>query len=206
MALDLADLTVPDLLARGELVCRRARSSELELLYNWRAAFDAETLGAREDRTLRAAARRTVDQLQTGGDNWVLTRDGRLRATCTVLGETGETIQIGGVSTPRDRRNRGYGRAVVAGTLLAARTRGRSRGLLFTDDAAAERAYRAIGFGVIGEVGLVVLRPAVRWAQSRRGACISADQGVGSARSGQRSIDMPGGRQSRPQARRSWVR
>jgi GNAT superfamily N-acetyltransferase len=136
----------------------------------------------------------------------VLTRDGRLRATCTVLGEIGETIQIGGVSTPRDRRNRGYGRAVVAGTLLAARTRGRSRGLLFTDNTAAERAYRAIGFGVIGEVGLVVLRPAVRWAQSRRGACISADQGVGSARSGQRSIDMPGGRQSRPQARRSWVR
>jgi hypothetical protein len=63
MALDLADLTVPEPLARGELVCRRARSSELELLYNWRAAVDAETLGAREDRTLRAAARRTVDQL-----------------------------------------------------------------------------------------------------------------------------------------------
>ena len=203
MALDLIDLVVPEPLACGALNCRRARSSELELLYNWRSAFDAETLGRREDHALRAAARQTIDFLQKTGDNWVLSRDGRLLASCTVLGESGETIQIGGVSTPIERRNRGYGRAVVAGALQAARARGRARGLLFTNNPAAERAYRAIGFAAIGEVGLVLPAAAGREARPRRGACISAAQGVGSARSGQGSIAMPGGRRGRLQVGRS---
>jgi len=203
MALDLTDLVVPEPLARGDLVCRRARSSELELLYNWRAAFDAETLGRREDQALRAAARRMVDRLQMDGDNWVLTRDGRLLATCAVLGETDETIQIGGVHTPKGRRGRGYGRAVVAGTLLAVRARGRNRATLFTDNPAAERAYRAIGFAAVDEVGFVVLSSAGRAAAPRRGACISPGDGVGSARSEQGEFDDPGGPAARPEMGRS---
>lgn len=203
LALDLSGLEVPAPLARADLVCRRARSSELELLYNWRAAFDAETLGRREDRALRATARRTVDRLQAGGDNWVLTRDGRLLATCTVLGETDETIQIGGVHTPKDRRKRGYGRAVVAGTLMAARRRGRARATLFTNNPAAERAYRAIGFAAVGAVGLVVLRLARQASSPWRGACISAGDGVGSARSGRGQVDSPGDATVRPEVGRS---
>jgi GNAT superfamily N-acetyltransferase len=215
MTLDLMDLILPEPLARGELVCRRARSSELELLYNWRAGFDAETLGLREDHALRTAARRTVDRLQKGGDNWVLTRGGRLVAGCTVIGETGETIQIGGVSTPKDRRNRGYGRAVVAGTLRAARDRGRARALLFTDNPAAERAYRTLGFAASGEVGLVTLgAPGEALGQGRE-ACISGAYGVVSPRPGRGPAnnrgdnrggsrrDNPGGRQARPQVGRS---
>lgn len=211
MALDLMDLIVPEPLARGELACRRARNSELELLYNWRAAFAAETSGVPEDHALRMAARQTIDLLQKSGDNWVLTRDGRLLATCTVLGETGETIQIGGVSTPQDRRNRGYGRAVVAGTLEAARARGQTRAILFTDNPAAERAYRAIGFTANGEVGLVMLGPAGGTVTARRDACISAAYGVGSAHSGRGPVDNRGdsrgdnrrGRQTRLKVGRS---
>jgi RimJ/RimL family protein N-acetyltransferase len=192
MGLALADLIVPEPLARGELVCRRARSSELDLLYNWRAAFDAENSGRPDDGALRAAARRTIDLLQSGGDNWVLTRHGRLVATCSVLGETDETIQIGGVCTPVDRRNRGYGRAVVAGTLRAARERGRVRSILFTNNPAAERAYRAIGFAASGQVGWVTLGSPGRTVTPRRDACFSADDGVGSARSGRGSTDNRG--------------
>jgi RimJ/RimL family protein N-acetyltransferase len=203
MGLDLTDLVVPEPLVRGELVCRRARSSELELLYNWRAAFDAETLGRREDLSVRATARRTVDRLQAGGDNWVLTRDGRLLATCTVLGETDATVQIGGVHTPNDRRGRGYGRAVVAGTLLAAQVRGPNRATLFTDNPAAERAYRAIGFAAVGEVGFVVLTPAARAATPRRGACISPGDGVGSAHSRRGPIDKAGSEPVRPEVGRN---
>ena len=203
MALDLTDLAVPEPLARGDLVCRRARSSELELLYNWRAAFEAEALGRREDPAVRAAARRTVDRQQADGDNWVLTRDGRLLATCTVLAESDEAIKIGGVYTPKDRRERGYGRAVVAGTLAAAQARGRNRAILFTDNPAAERAYRAIGFAAVGKVGYVVLRSGARAGSQRRGACNSTGEGVGSARSPRGRIDNPGGQATRPETGRS---
>jgi len=181
MSLDLERLVLPDPLARGELVCRRARSSELELLYNWRAAFEVETTGRHDDRALRAAARQTVDRHQKTGDNWVLTRDCRLVAACTVVGECGETIQIGGVGTPRERRNRGYGRAVVAGTLRAAWDRGRKRAVLITDNPAAERAYRATGFTACGAVGLVRLDGAAVTPEDRTETCFSEANGVGSA-------------------------
>jgi len=200
MALDLTDLIVPGPLACGELVCRRARSSELELLYNWRAAFEAETTGRRGDLGLRAAARQMIDQQQRSGDNWVLTRDGRLLAGCTVIGETGEAVQIGGVITPQNRRNRGYGRAVVAGTLRVARDRGRARALLITNNPAAERAYRAIGFGACGEVGLVRLARAAEVPDRGRDACNSEPYGVVSARAGRGFIDGPASRPAGPQA------
>lgn len=207
MTLDLARLILPEPLARGELVCRRARSSELELLYNWRAVFEAETSGLCDDRTLRAAARQMIDRQQKSGDNWVLTRGGRLVAGCTVIGEVGEAVQIGGVSTPKDRRNRGYGRAVVAGALRAARERGRTRALLITDNPAAERAYRAIGFAVCGEVGLVRLDGAGETLSVGRDTCISQAYGVGSARAPRGTDrkwgDIPGGRPGRLQAGRS---
>lgn len=207
MALDLERLMVPEPLARGELVCRRARSSELELLYNWRAAFEAETSGRCDDRALRAAVRQSVDRQQQNGDNWVLTREGRLVAGCTVIGETGETVQIGGVITPTERRNRGYGRAVVAGTLRAARDRGRARAVLITDNPAAERAYRAIGFAACGEVGLVRLDGVAETPGDRHDACNSEANGVGSARvlrdAGRNWGDIPDGRAGRLQAGRS---
>jgi GNAT superfamily N-acetyltransferase len=203
MSLDLEDLRLPEPLARGELVCRRARSSELELLHNWRAAFEAETAGVPEDGALRAAARRTVETLQESGDNWVLTHDGRLVAAGTVIGETDEAVQIGGVITPKALRNRGYGRAVVAGALRAARERGRARALLITNDPAAERAYRAIGFATGGEVGLVRLDADPETAKPGRGACISEAYGVVSARADRGGNDDAEGPPGRLQAGRS---
>lgn len=203
MTLDLIDLVLPETLDRGELVCRRARSSELELLYNWRAAFEAETTGLRDDRRLRTGARQMIDLQQKTGDNWVLTRGGRLVAGCTVIGETGEAVQIGGVITPKDLRNRGYGRAVVAGTLRAGRDRGRARALLFTNNPAAERAYRAIGFAASGEVGLVTLDAARRDSKHGRDACNSDGYGVVSGRADRGGNDDADGTSGRLRAGRS---
>jgi predicted GNAT family acetyltransferase len=69
-----------------------------------------------------------------------------------------EIVQLGGVWTPPERRGRGYGRAVVAGALLAARDGGAQRAVLFTgdDNVAAKRAYAALGFRRVGDWGLVL--------------------------------------------------
>ena len=68
-----------------------------------------------------------------------------------------DTVQIGGVYTPPAFRSRGYGRAVVAGSLVTARDRGVVRSILFTDaeNVGAQRAYRAIGFRIVGTYGVV---------------------------------------------------
>jgi len=72
-----------------------------------------------------------------------------------------EMVQIGGVWTPAEFRGRGYARALVAGSLAAAREQGVRRAVLFANpaNAAARAAYLAIGFEIVGDYGLVLLAP-----------------------------------------------
>lgn len=72
--------------------------------------------------------------------------------------ETPACVQIGGVWTPPALRGRGYGRAVVAGALRAARARGVARSVLFTPtgNAPAQAAYRALGYQRIRDYALIL--------------------------------------------------
>jgi ribosomal protein S18 acetylase RimI-like enzyme len=71
-----------------------------------------------------------------------------------------EAVQIGGVYTPPALRGQGYARAVVAASLLAARSQGAHLATLFTgvQNLAAQRAYEALGFQVVGDYRLVTFR------------------------------------------------
>jgi predicted GNAT family acetyltransferase len=53
-------------------------------------------------------------------------------------------------------RGRGYGRAVVAGSLLEVRAQGTRRSVLFAERDDAKRAYRRLGYAVVGEYGFVL--------------------------------------------------
>ena len=72
-------------------------------------------------------------------------------------------MQIGGVWTPPSLRSRGYGRAAVAASLLDARAEGVRVAILFTGkgNVPACRAYEALGFQVIGDYRLVLLKEPV---------------------------------------------
>ena len=155
--LDLAQLAVPAALSAGEVRCRRPRSSELELLMNWRVAMSVEVLGAEDTAETQREAKRTMRLSFERRCLWVLERRGRLVSTCSVIGRTDRALQIGGVWTPEPLRGRGFARAVVAGALDAERRDGRGRACLITANPAAERAYRALGFASSGEIGLVLL-------------------------------------------------
>ena len=69
-----------------------------------------------------------------------------------------DTVQIGGVWTPRALRGRGHARAVAGGSLLAARAAGVSRAVLFTPERnhAAQRAYESLGFRPIGDYSVII--------------------------------------------------
>ena len=158
--LDLAELVLPTALASGTLRCRHPAERELDLLAEWRASFAVEALGAAAGPELRAASRADVRLLHERGADWVVLAGEAPVAYSAFNAMLPEIVQIGGVWTPPELRGRGYGRAVVAGSLLAARERNVRRAVLFADprNTAAQRAYLALGFRIAGDYGLVLLK------------------------------------------------
>ena len=156
MALDLFALQVPQALQGGDLRVRLARSSELDLLANWRVTFAEEALGARNGPELRAQAREEVARWQAAKANLVLAYQGRLVASCAVIGGYGPSLQLGAVWTPPALRGRGFARCLVAGALQRGRDNGKTRAVLITSNPAARRAYLKVGFRKAGEQSLVI--------------------------------------------------
>jgi GNAT superfamily N-acetyltransferase len=160
-ALETHALRVPPALASGDVVCRRPRDDEIDpVLVDWRVAYSVETLGAALDGTLRDRVRGELLRLQALGRHWVLEHRGTLVSYTGFNAWTHGVAQVGGVWTPPELRGRGYARAGVAGSLLAARKKGTTRSVLFTDRAnvAAQRAYMSLGYVEAGEYGLLLLR------------------------------------------------
>ncbi len=62
---------------------------------------------------------------------WVLEEAGRLVSMTGFNAALPDVVQVGGVFTPVERRGRGHGCAVVAGSLLDARAGGVVEGILF---------------------------------------------------------------------------
>ncbi len=157
MRLPLQDLRVPPALADGRLVCRRSRASDLERLVDWHMAYLAEALGMADTPSNRSRHLPMLMRAHEAGDLFALEDGGRVVSTCSFNAPAGDTVQIGGVWTPPEFRNRGYARAVVAGALLMAQESGVETAVLFTgeNNIAALRAYRKIGFTPVGDYGLV---------------------------------------------------
>jgi ribosomal protein S18 acetylase RimI-like enzyme len=158
-ALDLARLVVPAPLAGGRVQCRRPEADELPMLVDWRIAYDVEISNAADTAALRRATVVDIARLHARGATWVLTAGGAPVAYSAFNAQLPEIVQVGGVYTPPAQRRHGYARSVVAGSLLAARERGVREAVLFTgkDNYYAQRAYRALGFGVVGDYGVVLL-------------------------------------------------
>lgn len=156
-SLDLDTLGVPENLKTQEVTCRHPTEEEIPLMIALRVAFMQETAG--QDReSFRQEASDLVRAQQQKNNLWILEAAGIIAATTAVGAEVSGMVQAGGVYTIPGYRNRGYGRAVVAGSLLEARERGVKKAILFTgtDMPGAQAMYRGLGFRPIGEYGLVI--------------------------------------------------
>jgi RimJ/RimL family protein N-acetyltransferase len=163
-SLKLEDMIVPDPLSSGQVVGRRIGPGDLELLTEWRVAFNIEATGAEEGPELWETSRVSLERSQKEGHTWVLEREGEAVACSSFNTAIKEAVQIGGVWTPPELRRRGYGRCVVATSLLDARAEGVEKSVLFTgeENLAAQKAYTALGFRHIGDYRLVLLQPQIR--------------------------------------------
>ncbi len=158
--LDLADLVVPEPLQTGAVAGRQAEHSDLEVLAAWLLAYEIESLGASDSPQSRAETRESAARHVDARDRWILEAGGHPVAMSGFNTCITEAVQVGGVYTPPELRSRGYGRCVVAASLLAAREEGVGLGVLFTgeDNVRAQRAYTALGFRHVGAFRMTLLR------------------------------------------------
>jgi RimJ/RimL family protein N-acetyltransferase len=168
-SLPLEELSVPDLLANDRVAGRRIRAGDAELIAEWRLRYYRELHLEQDSIELREVARRGVEDEIASGRTWVLEIDGEPVACSSfnaLVRDEGvaDTVQVGGVYTPPKLRGRGYGRAAVAASLLDARSEGYQKGILFTgvSNTPAQKAYLALGFGLIGSYRITVLRKALQ--------------------------------------------
>lgn len=157
-ALELERLRVPAPLASGAWRWRAPHESELPLLVAWRHDYRHQYLCEPTGDALVAKTREEIHRHHAEAAHFVLEVDGEPVAYAAYNAQTPACVQIGGVWTPPSLRSRGYARAAVAGSLLAARARGIPRSVLFTeaDNHAAKAAYRALGYERIGDYGMVL--------------------------------------------------
>ncbi|MEH2337490.1 GNAT family N-acetyltransferase [Nostoc sp.] len=123
-------------------------AEELELLTEWCAAYNVETLGQTDTSSLRPACRLVIEARQTTAMHWVLIAKDTTVSYSAFNASPPDIVQIGGVWTPPALRGKGYAKSVVAGSLLYARSLLVKRAILFTGDnnQAAQAVYRGIGF------------------------------------------------------------
>lgn len=158
LSLPLSSLQVPDPLRRGQWLCRLPIPPEMDLLAVWRRDFQVDTIGEPPFEGMVAECRRSLER-HLGEESLFVLVDGQtLASTCTFNARLPDCVQIGGVWTPPELRNRGYARAVVAGALELARDHGVQRAVLFTheDNRSALKAYRSLGFQSCGDYGLIL--------------------------------------------------
>jgi ribosomal protein S18 acetylase RimI-like enzyme len=159
-SLDLDSMAVPDLLVNNSVTCRHPLPGELPALYRWRMDYCGECLNQAPGESLERETRQIIDRLMDDNNLWVLETGGLPVATSGFNAVLPDMVQIGGVYTPPELRNRGYARSVVAGSLLEALENRVRRAILFTgeDMTAAKRCYRSLGFTPFGYYGLVIFK------------------------------------------------
>jgi len=155
-ALDLVQLIVPAPLTDGRWTTRHPHEEELDRLAEWCVAFALEALKRADASGLREDCSREVRLIHEREADWVLEDQGVVVAYSAFNAQLPDIVQIGGVWVPVESRGRGYGRGVVAGSLLDARSRGVTRAVLFAEREDAKRAYVGIGFRPKGAFGLVL--------------------------------------------------
>jgi RimJ/RimL family protein N-acetyltransferase len=159
--LNLADLRIPRQLSSGAVGYRLATLDDAETLIGWRIDYELETIRYERTPTLEERVRKMM--LHTIGQKswWVATLNNTPVAMSSFNARLSDMAQVGGVHTPQAHRGKGYARVVVAGSLMDARAKGVSTGILFTEitNIPAQKVYEALGFKRIGDYALLMMRP-----------------------------------------------
>lgn len=159
-SLNIDKMAVPKNLSEGLWQCRLAVPADLPILGPWRVEYDKEALNLNPPDALSLAENETLHKIALG-EIFVLEVQGKLVSRADYNATLPEVYQIGGVWTPPDLRGRGYARAATAGAILAAKSNGVKKAVLFTNNTIAIKCYESLGFTAVSKYHLSFLKEAI---------------------------------------------
>lgn len=119
-SLDLENLKEPSQLSEISILARLAEGRDLDTLVAWRRTYDRITMGFQEHTISDERNAIKIREMMDLKVLWVLEDQNTLVATTSFSASLPDAVQVGGVFTDETRRGRGYGRTVVAGSLIEA--------------------------------------------------------------------------------------
>lgn len=138
-------------LPQGEDQIRPAQPGDEDLLTDWFATYETQIGTAHADPAqARADALSRARAAIAGFPMRLLLEAGAPVAMAGINARVGDVVQVGGVFVPEGARNRGLGRRVTAALLREEARAGARLAVLFANNAAAARAYEALGFVRVG--------------------------------------------------------
>ncbi len=149
-SLNLSDLIVPH---RPDATLVTLGEEYRQLATAWRADFCAEVMNTPDP---ESQARRDISGHIERGQHRILLLHGKPVAMTGFNAALPQIVQVGGVYTPPEFRNKGFARLAVALHLAEARNQGTPRAILGAANDAATRAYEAIGFQRCGDFRLAL--------------------------------------------------
>lgn len=143
---------------------RWSTQDDLERLYGWRTACLHEVMGLPLSEALVEQVRADVDG-ETAARHLAVLLDGDQLAACAQIAhEQDNTIKLGLVYVPPERRGRGLAKQMLAGLMQIAAARGVQRATLYTTrrQVAINRAATAVGFKPYGDFGVILFEEPVK--------------------------------------------
>ena len=150
--LSLSDLIMPD---TDGFVLRPLAAAPHDLMVDWRAAYEVETLSMPKAQAA-AQAERFVRHAMTTDSHRVVLRDGVPVCMTGFNAMLPEIVQVGGVYTPPEHRGHGYAKVALAQHLMEVAVDGVTEAVLSAANESAARVYTALGFKRTGTFALVI--------------------------------------------------
>jgi GNAT superfamily N-acetyltransferase len=144
-ALALDDLILPD----GPGVLMPLNAAPRDVMRGWIADYESTTLG-HDPAVARANAPGIYGARCAAGQHRVLMQGDVPLAMMGFNADLPQIVQVGGVYTPPDLRNKSYARRAVGLHLAEARAAGVGQATLFAAGPPAVCAYQALGFQRVG--------------------------------------------------------
>lgn len=150
--LNVDDMVMPEITG---FTLHPLTAAPLDLLIDWRASYQVETLDAPPDMA-RERADREIRAYIAADSHRVLFRNGVPVSMTGFNAQLTEIVQIGGVYTPPELRSRGFARVALAMHLSESSIDGVTTAVLSAANEAAVRTYIALGFERTGSFAFAI--------------------------------------------------